>query len=51
LASARDARPLRDFAEVTRFKSAGAFVTAYQRAFGESPTATRVRAVRTAGPP
>jgi AraC-like DNA-binding protein len=46
LASALDSRPVQAFALDAGFKSAGAFARAYQRLFGESPTATRVLAAK-----
>jgi AraC-like DNA-binding protein len=49
LASARESRTIQAIAEAAGFASAIAFSRAYQRCFGETPTQTRVRAVREAG--
>jgi AraC-like DNA-binding protein len=49
LASARDSRPVEVVAGRYGFSSASAFARAYRRRFGESPTATRVRAVKHLG--
>lgn len=49
LSSAHDSRPVEAVAGSYGFASASAFARAYRRRFGESPTATRVRAVKHPG--